>query len=218
MRFQDYLILSRKVKSRKTILSILILSLTERVSKLESLIVDLNNQIVKYEKKTGLLVELIVDLDNGKRTISSKRNHLLRLAKGDFLCFIDDDDRVSSDFISILGAAIEENANVDCISFDQNCCVDGRNFTVSFGIGNPLTAERQMTLDSVTKLLRPPHHMCPFKSDIAKNFKFEDAVDNRGKSVEDIHWLLRIYPHIIREYRINKTLHYYEYNSKLSRS
>ena len=206
------------MSENKITLSILILSLVERIDQLRKLLSSFDAQIAAYEHRSANSVEIIVDLDNGKRSISTKRNNLLHLAKGEYLCFIDDDDSVSEDFVESVTNAIKMNLNVDCITFDQSCIVDDRQFTVSFGLGHPITSEEYMLAKGEERLHRPPYHMCAFKSNIAKRHLFSSLKDNRGKSVEDIDWLLRLYPYLNNECRIPKILHYYQYCSNKSRS
>ena len=208
----------RKMSENKITLSILILSLVERIDQLRKLLSSFDAQIADHNHRSDDSVEIIVDLDNGKRSISSKRNNLLHLAKGEFLCFIDDDDSVSEDFVESIATAIKTNPNVDCITYDQSCIVDDRQFTVSFGLGHPITSEDYMRTKGEELLRRPPYHMCAFKSKIAKKILFSNSKDDRGKSVEDIDWLLRIYPYLNIEYKIQKILHHYKYCSDKSRS
>ena len=156
------------MSENKITLSILILSLVERIDQLRELVSSFDAQIAAYDHRSDNSVEIIVDLDNGKRSISEKRNHLLHLAKGEYLCFIDDDDSVSEDFVESLTSAIKMNPKVDCITFDQSCIVDDRQFTVSFGLGHPITSEEYMLAKGEERLHRPPYHMCGFKSKIAK--------------------------------------------------
>ena len=47
--------------------------------------------------------------DNKKRSVGEKRQDLLNLAKGQYLVFIDDDDRISDDYISSIIQAMNEN-------------------------------------------------------------------------------------------------------------
>lgn len=202
----------------KTALSILILSLVERRDQLRTLLSALEAQIETHEGQLGDSVEILVDLDNGKRSISAKRNNLLQLAKGEYLCFIDDDDAVSDDFVESLSGVIKSKKNTDCITFNQTCNVESRKFTVSFGLGNPITSEDCMLKSGGKILYRPPYHMCGFKSSIAKRISFSEARNIRGKSVEDIEWLLRLYPYLNSEYKIPKILHHYQYSSQRSRS
>lgn len=206
------------MSKHNTPFSILILSLVERIEKLHRLLTFLDNQISDYQHETGELIEVIVDIDNGKRSIAEKRNHLLQLAKGTFLCFIDDDDKVSEDFVARLGEIVQTVPTVDCITFNQSCIVDNRKFTVEFGLGNPITSEELLLENKSNILKRPPYHMCLFKSAVAKKINFIDAKDQRGKSVEDIEWLLNLYPHLTTEFKINRILHHYQYDSSVSRS
>ena len=198
--------------------SILILSIPERFKKLENLVIEFTRQINNLPTNEKNRVEVLVDLDNGIRSIAEKRNNLLRTASGRYICFIDDDDLVSTDFVEQIYSAILSNPNTDCITFNQSCDVDGAIFNVEFGLGNPLTSEFH-AIDKESKVLkRPPYHMCVFKSKIAKLFKFKDGTNSRGKSIEDIEWLTRLYPALTTETKINKILHFYIYREKDSKS
>jgi len=73
------------------LLSLLICSLKDRQGYLERLMQILDPQLSGIEDK----VEVIVELDNGERSIGAKRNALLDKAKGEYLAFIDDDDIIS---------------------------------------------------------------------------------------------------------------------------
>ena len=145
-------------------------------------------------------------MDNGKRSISSKRNNLLHLAKGEYLCFIDDDDSVSEDFVESVTTAIKINPNVDCITYDQSCIVDDRQFTVSFGLGHPITSEDYMLSQKEKNFFVGLLITCVLNRKLRKRHLFSNSKDNRGKSVEDIDWLLRLYPYLNNEYKIPKNL------------
>ena len=44
-------------------------------------------------------VEVLTELDDGTRSIGEKRNALVESAGGEYVCFVDDDDMVSSDYV-----------------------------------------------------------------------------------------------------------------------
>ena len=67
-------------------LSILILSIPSRIKQLETLLEKLENQFDDDR------VEILVMLDNKSFHIYEKRNELLDMARGEYLCFLDDDD------------------------------------------------------------------------------------------------------------------------------
>jgi glycosyltransferase involved in cell wall biosynthesis len=56
-------------------------------------------------------IELIAFFDNKKRTIGKKRDEMLDLAKGEYLVFIDDDDRIAPDYVKI--DTMKLNASMD---------------------------------------------------------------------------------------------------------
>ena len=104
-------------------LSILIPSITERIHQLNVLLKELEDQAGEEP------VEIIVFIDNCKRTIGKKRTDLLQLAQGEYITMIDDDDFISSDYISTVLTAIEEGKDV--ITFKQKSTIDGESFTVT---------------------------------------------------------------------------------------
>ena len=195
-------------------LSILVLSIPSRIEKITSLISNLEKQL-----KDRRSVEILVLTDNRSQTISEKRNVLLRAARGKFICFLDDDDCVSNDYIDKLLTAISENSTVDCISFNQFCNIDGEPMTVNFGIGNPHSGLYRDEEGFLTDIKRPPYHMCVWKRRIAQSEQFNPMLGANGQSYgEDLDWLMRLYPKIQTEHNIEDTLHNYIYNSNTTTS
>ncbi len=90
-------------------LSILICSIECRKASLDLLLKMLRKQ------KTNQ-VEILVEKDKGRMVIGVKRNILLRRACGDYICFVDDDDTVSEDYISRILGALETNP--DCCGIE----------------------------------------------------------------------------------------------------
>jgi len=158
-------------------------------------------------------VEICALMDNRSIEIAEKRNSLLTIATGNFLTFLDDDDLVSTNYLYSLVKTIEDNPNVDCITFNQLCSIDGLPLEVTFGLGNPHEKlVRQGNLYNPIK--RPPYHVCAWKSEIAKTVKFEVVHSPSGQSIEDINWVSRLYPLCKKSFHINDTLHYYVYNTE----
>ena len=87
-----------------TKLSILICSLASREYYRNRLLELLESQI-NVENQTS--IEVLQDIDHGEASIGSKRQRLIEVAKGDYVCFIDDDDRISPDYIEKILKAIE---------------------------------------------------------------------------------------------------------------
>jgi hypothetical protein len=195
--------------------SILILSIPSRFESLKAAVNHLQEQADATGH--GKSVEILVLLDNKSKSISEKRNDLLQMARGKYIAFLDDDDAVSKDYMSKILKAIDEN-DVDCISFNQWCSLDGEPMDVEFGIGNP---HGQMWRDEdgfLGDIKRPPYHMCLWRREIAITEAFNPVYGANGQSTEDIDWLMRLYPKIQTEHHIPDALHGYIYNSKTTES
>lgn len=100
--------------------------------KLSLLIPSLENRAGFYNRLREILdpqltaeVEVITFIDNGERTIGAKRNWLLKKAKGEYIAFIDDDDRVSTHYVSKVMEGIDKG--VDACSLIGIITEDGLN-------------------------------------------------------------------------------------------
>lgn len=157
-------------------------------------------------KQIGLArdVEVIALFDNKKRTIGEKRQNLIDLAKGEYLTFIDDDDRISDDYVSSIMETLYSNLNTDCVVFDCICCVENRQlkklckFGIEFEYGD---------INNGTEWRGKPAHVMVYKSSIAKCHKFSDIGNG-----EDIDWVKRACLDIKIQTRIDKILYYYDAN------
>ena len=78
-------------------LSVLIASVSSRLAtKMPRIFRDLERQA------KGKDAEVLVFLDDRKRSIGRKRNALVSIAQGEFVSFVDDDDRVAHDYVDRL--------------------------------------------------------------------------------------------------------------------
>jgi len=195
-------------------LSVLILSISSRLDKLTKLLDKLETQIKDRPEK----VEVLCLLDNKSKHIADKRNDLLAAARGKYIAFLDDDDDISDDYITTLVDIIEEYPQADIITFNQKCLINGRKMNVIFGMNNPTEHPVLMPDGNLSDILRPPFHMCVWKTNIAKSEVFERIYDENGQSGEDHHWCKKLYPKIKIEYKINKALHHYIYSSQTTES
>ena len=198
--------------AKKIKFSILILSIPERLELLRALYNKLTNQLKSYDLTSE--IEILTLLDNKSKTIAEKRNILLAIAKGDYLAFLDDDDDVSDSYLFDIYNEINKQAEVDVITFNQECQIDGKYLKVYFKSGNN---HEQPLLDidgNFIPIKRPPYHICIWKSIVAKTERFRQVYTNEGQSCEDIDWCIRLYPKIKTSAHIDKTLHYYNYSSR----
>jgi len=173
-------------------LSILICTITKRISLLTRLLGILQPQLTDE-------VEVIYIGDNKKRTIGEKRNNLLNLAQGDFLTFIDDDDRVEMDYVSSILKAITKDA--DCIVFDTST-----NHPDGIRKRNKVGIEYDYTETNNLVTCKPSHTMV-WRTSLAKSEQFPERSEG-----EDVDWVSRVWPKIKKQVRIDKLLYQYDFN------
>jgi len=189
------------ITAEPILLSILTASIPERADKLEMLTAKITAQI------GDLPVEHLVFLDNRKRTIGAKRDALLRIARGTFIAYVDDDDTVSPDYVASLIEAIKTTASpidlVDVITFAQFARVDEAAAKIVFG----LRQENQPFIPD-TEVLRAAWHVCAWRRSVAILSHFPES--NYGEDwafAEPLNRIARASIHL------DKVLHYYRFNS-----
>ena len=190
-------------------LSILILSIPSRLEKYTKLQDKLLAQIGDRED-----VEVLCMIDNKSFHIYEKRNVLLQAARGSHLAWLDDDDDVADNYIEKLTAVIEEDPSWDVISFNQDTYLDGKHAKIYCEMGNPHDPVRVDASGNYMDTLRPPYHWCVWRTELAQSESFRSAYSQTGQSCEDIDWLIRLYPKVLRSYKLNDFLHIYRWSSE----
>ena len=146
-------------------------------------------------------IELISFFDNKKRSIGKKRDEMLKLVQGEYVVFIDDDDRISDDYILEIMTVLHHNPDVDCVVFNCICSVDkGPGKLCKYGV----EFEYGDILGGLEWRGKPAHTMV-YKSSIAKAHSFSDM-----KFAEDTDWVKRACLDIKNQIRIDKVLYYYD--------
>ena len=87
-----------------------ILHLPKRAECYNKLIAELNKQIAANNAQDK--IEIVTETDNGENSVGKKRNAVLDKAKGEYVCFIDDDDMVTPIYISKTLKALESKPDV----------------------------------------------------------------------------------------------------------
>jgi hypothetical protein len=184
-------------------LSILIPTLPARIELYYSIIQNLNNQIILNNLQNR--VQILSICDTKDISVGEKRNMLLRMSNGRYVCFIDDDDKVASDYVIKIINAIQSGADV--ITF----CGD----YVENGINTPFSISmvHRGNFNEHNNFYRLPNHLCPVKREIALSCLFSDK--NFG---EDSDYSERINNHIKNEFHIQEKLYFYMYNSNTSQT
>ncbi|SFX06452.1 Glycosyltransferase like family 2 [Thermoactinomyces sp. DSM 45891] len=180
-------------------LSILIPSIPERASCLARLVNELQRQSDRFP------VEILTFVDNKKRSIGTKRNDLIQQAKGDFVVFVDDDDRVSTDYIDSLMSAIRQTPDADCITFDVEVSLGGIikkicKYDIVYG---------KDKLEDEQYYYRNPNHIMCFSKKLASQYHYLDMSFG-----EDTEWAVQVRNQIQKQEKIPKVLYYYDYMFK----
>lgn len=166
------------------LLSILIPTIPERVIQFTNLYNELMRQKTEFDTFHSTLgsVEICVNSDkrflDGGLSIGKKRESLVMTAQGKYLCFLDDDESVSPDYLEILMRLCTKDKDVCTFK----AFVKMGNFWGLVDMALSQKDNEQLNPDKVTR--RPPWHICPVRSEFAKRFQFEDI-----NSAEDFEWM-----------------------------
>ena len=182
-------------------LTILIPTLYSRIDKLKRLIMELNYQIQSKP------VQLFWIGDNKSMTTGEKRNMLLDNAKGEWICFVDDDDRVSANYINILLEAIKKNPGKKVITFKGEQTTDGKkdlDFKYSVNYGRNF----KKNIDGKRWKVMLPDHLCLWKRETIKE-RFEHK-----NLAEDHSWAKAMAMTYTDKDEVNldEYLYFYDYN------
>lgn len=179
-------------------LSILIPTITGRESHYDSLIASIGSQYKGNE------IEIITAKDSREKSIGQKRNELVQSAMGEYCVFVDDDDKLPPYYIEeILNAS---KSNPDAIGFKGNYYHDNvlkKEFVHSI--------KHKEYAETMYYFYRPPNHLNPIKTSIAKQFKFPHK-----SMFEDTDWAMQIAKSglLKTEVFIDKIMYNYYYVSK----
>jgi hypothetical protein len=144
-------------------------------------------------------VEFCLAFDNRETSVGLKRQDLVQKAKGKYCSFIDDDDEITDEYVHDLHMTMKGSYHVMRLR--------GRiaPYTFTHSIAN--TLKSPMAMGEV--FLRPPNHLNPMMTDVAKFVHYKDAL--RG---EDLEWLIRMAStgFLTYEYQTDPSRIHYIYN------
>lgn len=184
-------------------LSILVPSVAERRNTflpkcLDMLYGQLESLLIEQQKS----VEVLFLIDSKERMLGSKRNNLIDISQGEYIVFVDDDDRIEPDYISSLLTGIESNADV--ITFLASVSLNGEPAKICH-YSNKYVKDYN-TVDTYHRL---PNHICCVKKEIALKVPFLNI-----KNGEDSAYSKQLKPHLKTQHEINRVLYHYDYNEK----
>jgi hypothetical protein len=184
--------------------SILTPAVPSRLSQLEALRKIIADQIGDDP------VEHLILLDNKRRTVGEKRDALLRASKGRYVAFVDDDDMISHDYVTLILEKIRKEPDV--ITFRQQAKVNNEIADIEFRLGNE-NEEFKGAFDgaytNVPIVKRNAWHVCAWRRTLAIQSHFPAI--NYG---EDWQFAKPLCDMAETEEHIPKVLHYYRHSSK----
>jgi glycosyltransferase involved in cell wall biosynthesis len=177
-------------------LSILIPSLYKRNIFLTALLSQIQSQPDHLLSQT----QILVDIDNGIKPIGSKRNALKESAEGEYIAYIDDDDRISDIYLTRIFEGIEKG--VDHVGVCMEFRRDGESpEIVKSSIGH--TWEKKGGV-----IYRTPQHICAIRKEIADMVSFPPVRFGEDKAFSEL-----INPLLKTEHLCDDVIYYYNYRS-----
>lgn len=187
-------------------LSILIPSVPSRITtKMINLYNELERQVEKLNNPKD--VEILVFLDNKRRSIGYKRESLLYISRGNYVAFADDDDLVEPHYIEKAIQAINCSDGVDVITFKERVYINNNGpYELTFELG--YRANDPVTNNNAK---RPPWHCCFWKRSLAQKFHYPDSMYG-----EDWVWASQANQAATTSYHIDDFMRTYIYNDSIT--
>lgn len=162
---------------------------------------QLYTQLASLSERDQERVEIMVLTDNKQMMLGAKRNHMVEMAQGKYLIFVDDDDRLSDDFLAELLTATDSGA--DCIVFTAMVSLNG-------GEPKPCYYSKDYVADfnKSDAYYRIPNHICCVRKEVSIKSSFPNVLYG-----EDAGYSKVLLEHLKTEHKIDKVLYYYDYNA-----
>lgn len=163
---------------------------------------------MKQHRTLGEIEVLIDDSESyadGGMTVGAKRQALLDSSNGKYVCFLDDDESISPDYVETLMRLCNENKDVCTFKSLYKC--DTYWSVIDMSI--KYQTNEQATPMHETR--RKAWHICPVLSKYAKKYRFNDI-----NNAEDWQWFEQVSNHLTFEAKTNKVIHQYNHSSKTS--
>jgi hypothetical protein len=173
--------------------SVLIPTIAGREASLRNLVSSVREKVGRIAPEIRL--DICIDFDNRETSIGAKRQRLLQGARGKYVSFIDDDDDITDAYVEDLAATIRGKFHVMRL----------RGQMAEYPFVHSTANTLNMPMANQDTFLRPPNHLSPMLSDIAKLVPFKDATHG-----EDLEWTVRLSKSgfLQNEYRGPERTHY----------
>lgn len=147
-------------------------------------------------------VEILVFMDNKTIMLGDKRNLMVEQAQGEYVVFVDDDDRVSSDYIKYILEATKENSDV--IVFPVQVSINGEAPKLCY-----YSKDYSKDYNDNDNYYRLPNHICAVKRNIVETVLFPSIAYG-----EDSGYSKKLKSLLKTETKIDKILYSYDFNTE----
>ncbi len=145
-------------------------------------------------------VEVLMLTDSKSMMLGAKRNAMVDMAQGEYVVFVDDDDRLDETYLRSLLDATSSGADV--ITFLVSVSLNGVRPKIC-RYSKDYAADRN-TGHGYERL---PNHICAVKRELAHMVSFPHLPYG-----EDSGYSKLLHPHLKSEHAIDKVLYHYDYN------
>src|SRR5208283_1276485 len=180
-------------------LSILVCTVPERERKFKVLMEMLQAQIAALPDPKQ--VEILFDPQVGI-SVGTKRNRLMLLATGEYLCFVDDDDRIFGDYVVKILNALKTKP--DAVGITVLLTTEGLRPEVHSHFA--LSSTSYHVDKDVGQITRGVCHLNPIRATIAKSIHFKDI-----SNAEDMQWSSVINPKVRNSVNLKEPIYYYDF-------
>lgn len=201
--------------------SVLICSIPERYHTVQPLLLSL----LEHQHMARMPdVELLMLLDNRRRSVGAKRNALLAAARGEYISFVDDDDEVARDYVQKLYRAIcqtrKTDIPADVVCFGQRCTLQPHGvihectYSLAHWKDRAPEARRQLAPSDKPNTLNwsgPPAHTMVWRRAILEGIRFPEK-----QFGEDVEWVDQCCAKAKTELQIPGVLYFYNFDQARS--
>jgi glycosyltransferase involved in cell wall biosynthesis len=191
------------------LLSILIPTIPERNEKFTALYNEIMRQKTAFDTFHSSVGELEIVVNAGVKfldgglSIGKKREALVKEANGEYLCFLDDDESISPNYVETLMRLCKQGADVCTF----RAIVKMETFWSVLDMRLVYNFNDQLNPDYTVR--RPPWHVCPMRSKYAKMFHFQDI-----NAAEDFEWMKKVLLRCTTEAHTDKVIFQYNHKSE----
>ena len=174
---------------------------------------DKTSAIIKQFQEKNSRIILINQENSG---VSKARNQGIKMASGDYICFVDSDDWVEENYCSVLHQTlVENNADIsiaEAFFEDENGNIVGKhpNSEDSIAVYDKQTALKLLLED---KIIQSHPWAKLYKSELLKNVSFPENLE----AFEDYFTMFKVFNNAEKVVKINQPIyHYIQFENSLS--